>query len=249
MDHQRAKRTEHPVKESMPRRIAAGALFTAAVGVSVGAIAAPAQADAFVPQHTIRTAAYVPDLAHDNGIGRSFTARPEIRPVVRPVVHSVPNAEFATRFVSGDPCGCAPDRVLGHDAGFGVRPLGSVDRDIRVDDVYSRPARLVQDDRRDCPPYRDGDRGRNGEDTLSTIVYTVHQTGDDRRDCLPVRTRIAPTTTVGYVVRVGDQHEHGISGHRQDCRHDRGGRGHGGQGRGERGHGGRGHGGHGLRGR
>src|SRR6185312_748943 len=170
-----------PVKKSLPRRIAAGALFTAAVGISVGAIAAPAQADAFSPQHAIRTAAYAPDLLNHNGIRSSFDLR------------RAPHAEFTTRFGHDDPCGCSPDRTRGHDGSYSVWPLVGADQRSRV----------LQDDRRDCPPYRD--HGRDGRDTLSSIVYTVHQAGDDhRRDCPPDRVRTSGYT-VGHDIRVGDR--------------------------------------------
>ncbi|WP_034263818.1 hypothetical protein [Actinospica robiniae] len=221
------------MKESTPRRIAAGALFTAAVGFSVGAIAAPAQADAFTPQHTARIAAYVPDVAGHNGMRRSFDAR------------LAPNAEFATRFLDGDPCGCSPDRTRGHDENYGVLPLVSAIRQPRIDEGHTRPAVVLRDDRRDCPPNR-GVGIRPEQDVFSTISYTVHQAGDDRRDCPPDRGHVRTSDYgIDHVGRVVDQHGHG---NRHGDEHGRSGRGHGqsGHGHGQDGHG---HGGHGSRGR
>lgn len=210
------------MKESTPRRIAAGALFTAAVGLSVGAIAAPAQADAFAPRHATQVAAYAPDLTGHNGIRRSFD------------VHSAPNAEFATRFVDDDPCGCSPDRTRGHDENY-VRPLVITDQRLRVDEEHSRPVRVLQNDRRDCPPNRGG--VRDGQDVFSTISYSVHQIGDDsRRDCPPDRTRVRTSAyDIDHGSRVGDRHDcgdrhgHGRNGH--DHGHRSGHDGHGGHGR------------------
>ena len=173
----------------MARRIAAGGLVTAAVGLSVGAIAAPAQADAFTPHHTTRIAAFVPNPTDHNGIRGSFD------------VHSAPIA------------------------------VVSVGRRPRVDEEHSRPAAVLRDDRRDCPPYR-GD-GQSELSTVATIVYTVHQAGDDdQRDCPPDRGRVHTYTgTIGHDTRVGDRrdrgdrHEHGRNGRGHDCRPGHGGHG------------------------
>jgi hypothetical protein len=156
----------------MPRRLAAGALFTAAVGVSLGALAAPAQADAFTPQHASRVAAYAPDRFGDNTIRHTFAVR------------HAPDDEFATRFVRDEPCACPPDRP----SSFPARVVLSDRRDCPPDrdrihddeDAVSAIAytvhRVGDDDRRGCPP----DRVRP-----YTSGYTVGDDGriGDRRDC------------------------------------------------------------------
>ncbi|MBR7834664.1 hypothetical protein KDL01_15425 [Actinospica durhamensis] len=195
----------------MPRRIAAGALFTAAVGLSVGAIAAPAQADAYSPHQTYHAAAYAPDRMNGNDSWRSFTVQPTL------------NDEFGGRPGYGDPCGCSPDRVRGlGNEDHGTWPLAGGDRDVRVVDERSYPVQVVQNDRRDCPP------DRNREDGFSTIDYTVHPVVDDRRDCPPDRTRIyrQDTSYIGdHDFRGGDRHSRGDDHNQRDYRHDQGGHG------------------------
>lgn len=207
------------MKESTPRRIAAGALFTAAVGLSVGAISAPAQADALT-SHTglpSTTTAYTPASTPNqaNGGGLDFL------PLAQGQNHSqygdTGQGLNGNRYgdtgqgLNDDQHGYSPDRTR-EDYGRGSRN-DRVDNGNFYGDRHGRGE--DRDGRRNCRPERirpyQGD-----EETIGYEVRPIDQgfRGDERygrddRDCPP---RICHHP----------DHHHGRHHDRRDCRHSPG---------------------------
>ena len=222
----------------MPRRIAAGALFTAAVGLSVGAIAAPAQADAGPSHSPLHTTAFLPHQGHDRGFEqRGFEQRGfEQRSFI-----SVPVLEDEGQ------CGCSTGHdeggILGYSAGYGVRSIATLDR--RDDNRYGRHRGRI-DDPRECPPEWNGREGIADYAVDYGVRVDDRSYGKHRRECPPEwngREGISGYD-IDYGVRVderGCDHQR-RDDHGRDNRHDRNHHGHNGHGA----HGGRGgHGGDG----
>ena len=160
------------MKESTPRRIAAGALFTAAVGLSVGAICAPAQADAFTSHTAFPTAvsvnAYTPHQAGGGALG--------FLPL--------------SRGLYGDQYGYSSDRLRGERGDEGAWSSFNDDRGrgMRIDDerFFGEDRRGRGDDRderRRCRPERIRPY-QNDEDAIGQVIRIGDEhRGRGDRDC------------------------------------------------------------------